>query len=80
MTNRPTFEQWLAGNGFKVKPCNCGGPQYGTDCAPDCEREVSALDLQDQYDDEMEERYDLEDRDSAPGCWGEDAPFYAGLG
>ncbi len=21
-----------------------------------------------------------EDRDSAPGCWGEDAPFYAGLG
>ena len=23
---------------------------------------------------------DIEDRDSAPGCWGEDARFYSGLG
>ena len=57
------FEYWLKMNGYKVKPCNCGGPQYGTDHSPDCEFELSALDLQDQFDDEMEERYDYDDSD-----------------
>lgn len=54
------FEYWLKMNGYKPKPCNCGGPQYGTDHAPDCEYEVSALDLQEQFDDEMVERYEGE--------------------
>ena len=57
---RTRFEHWLAMNGYKIKPCNCGGPQYGTDHSPDCEYELSALDLQDQFDDEMAERYDGE--------------------
>ena len=61
MATRPTFDEWLKGSGRKVKPCNCGGPQYGTDCAPDCEREISAMDLQDLYDDEMTERFEFDD-------------------
>ncbi len=68
--SRPTFEQWLAGNGYKPRPCNCGGPQYGTDHAPDCEWEVSALDLQDLFDDQMGERYDYEDDHDAEMCIG----------
>jgi len=57
----PTFEQWLAGNGYKPKPCNCGGPQYGTDHSPDCESEISILDLQDLYDDDMLDRFEFDD-------------------
>lgn len=73
MSNKPTFEAWLRGSGYKVKPCNCGGPQYGTDCSPDCEREVSAMDLQDLYDDEMYERFELEDGHDEGMAMGGDA-------
>lgn len=57
---KPTFEQWLRGNGRQVKSCNCGGPQYGTEHSPDCAWELSALDLQDEYENEMYERFDYD--------------------
>lgn len=56
-TVKPTFEIWLKANGYKPKPCNCGGPQYGTDHAPDCEFELSSMDLQDVFEDEMAEMF-----------------------
>jgi hypothetical protein len=55
-----TFEQWLKANNITLAPCNCGGPQYGTDHSPDCEWELDAMRRQDQWeeDEAQDDGYD----------------------
>ncbi len=31
--------------GYQICPCNCGGPQRGTDHSPDCDMVLDAMDV-----------------------------------
>lgn len=33
--------------GHEIKPCDCGGPQYGTDHSPDCAMILDAMRIED---------------------------------
>lgn len=44
-----TFKEWLKTNNEEVAACNCGGPQDGTDHSPDCDYELSAIELWEEY-------------------------------
>lgn len=45
--------------GHEIADCNCGGPQYGTDHAPDCQMVLDAIEVDHEIEDENWERQSL---------------------
>ena len=56
-----TFDQWMKARNLTLAPCDCGGPQYGTDHSPDCAWELDVMHREEQWQEDEQMTQDERD-------------------